>query len=286
MSMLSRWLFCIIKVYSLLITSLCYAQERISLVPFERVIGINHEKMVDFILVFPKEQYKIYHVPTLGMFYLDAKKDLIKNILRKGIVWEPQIRELILTYVHPESTVLDVGAHIGTHTLTMSQKVGPKGRVLAFEPQPKIFRELFLNLMLNGVNNVDFYPAAVGDHEATIELTQLCNDNEAGTSLILQPRGTGEFAPLITIDSLQLNDVSFMKIDVEVMENFVLEGAKDTIARCHPVILIEIRGDYWLENASPEIRNEIFLTISKLQNMGYNVTRISGADFLAVPTAS
>ena len=286
MTMLSRWPLCIMSIYALFMIPPCYSEEQNSSIQFDRIIGINHEKLLDFIKIFPKEKYEVYDVPNLGKFYLDIRDDTIKGTLCRGVIWEPQIRELIFAYGRPESIILDIGAHIGTHTLAMSQKVGSKGRVLAFEPQPKIFRELFFNLMLNEISNVDFYPVAVGDHEGMIELTRLQEGNEAGTSLILQPRGTGEFVPLMTIDSLHLNDVSLMKIDVEVMENFVLEGAKSTIARCRPVIIIEIRGDYWLENAPPVIRYEIHSTIFKLRRMGYNVMRISGADFLAIPISS
>jgi|SRR5580700_6160577 FkbM family methyltransferase len=251
---------------------------------YERIIGENRHRdaMIQFIHQVSMENYTIYHTPLQGKFYLEEKHDCIKNILRSGEPWEPQIQKLFSAYIRPNSTVLDIGAHIGTHTLAMSKLVGPNGRVIAFEPQPKIFRELFLNMQLNEADNVFFYPAAVGDHKGTIELAPFVWDNEGGTSLL--GGGTGQFVPLITIDSLHLSNVSLMKIDVEMMENPVLDGAKRTIARCRPIIIIEIQGNYSFESAPPEIKHEILTTISKLEGMKYQVTCIGRADYLAIPS--
>lgn len=44
----------------------------------------------------------------------------------------------------------------------------------------------------------------------------------------------------ITLDSERLEDVGFLKIDVEQHERQVLRGALDTISRCRPVVLIEV----------------------------------------------
>jgi FkbM family methyltransferase len=248
---------------------------------FENILGENREWMIDFIKEFRKSSYEVYTIPNLGKFHLDAINDYIKNFLRSGVPWEPQIKDLMFRYIRPQSTVLDVGAHIGSHTLSMSKRVGPLGRVLAFEPQPKIFRELFLNMILNEINNVLFYPVAVGDRKGSIELSHLVPNNEGATSLIYG--GSGLFAPLITIDSLQLDDVSLIKIDVELHENFVLDGAKNTITRCRPILLVEIRGDYAFDCAPQEIKNQILFTISKIKNMGYSIRCIGYADYLAIP---
>ena len=246
---------------------------------FDRIMGKNRDEMIQFIEQFSMENYQIYDHPK-GKFILEEKHDCIKNVLRSGKLWEPHIQELFFKHIRPKSVVLDIGAHIGTHTLAMSKIVGQAGSVIAFEPQPKIFRELFLNMKLNEASNIVFYPAAVADHDGTIELPPFVWDNEAGTSLLLG--GTGKFVPLITIDSLRLKNVSVMKIDVEEMENAVLDGAKRTIARCKPVIIIEIQGNYHFETAPPEIRHEILNTIKKLKKMGYEVACIGNADYLAI----
>jgi FkbM family methyltransferase len=176
--------------------------------------------------------------------------------------------------------VLDVGAHIGTHTIKLAKAVGPSGRVIAFEPQPKIFRELFMNMKINQLKNVTFYWAGVGATVGQIELSPLVATNEGGTGL---DGGTGRFVELLTIDSLHLQNVSLMKIDVEGMEDQALEGAKETIASNRPAIVIEIQGGNNFANAPQEVRQKIMHTLDKLDNMGYRVTQLDIHDWLAVP---
>ena len=47
----------------------------------------------------------------------------------------------------------------------------------------------------------------------------------------------------VTIDSLNIKDVDFIKIDVEHYEWFALQGAKETIETYHPIIMMEVKKD-------------------------------------------
>jgi FkbM family methyltransferase len=267
---------------TLLLTSYffpCHAQG-LSNFPFERIHSNNSNEIVQYIQQFPFKKYKVYSVANWGSFYVDVPNDTIKNHIRYGWIWEPYIVSLIEKYAQSGTIMLDIGAHIGTHTLTMAQLAGPSGRVLAFEPQPKIFRELFYNMHLNGVNNVDFFWAGVGDHMGEIELSPFMMFNEGGTGLY---GGTGKFVELLTIDSLNLENISLIKMDVEGQEDQVLAGARETILRCKPVMLIEIMGGHVFETASTEIRERILHTMQIVESMGYSLERVHQHDYLAVP---
>jgi hypothetical protein len=56
----------------------------------------------------------------------------------------------------------------------------------------------------------------------------------------------------MTLDSLGLTDVSFMKIDIEGYEYYALLGAVDTITACRPVILYE---HFWDPEAHRATKN-------------------------------
>src|SRR5882762_7707062 len=73
--------------------------------------------------------------------------------------------------IRPGDVVADIGANIGSHTLLYSQLVGPQGRVIAFEPQPKIFHMLCANLALNGLANVATYQAGVGREAGVLKVS-------------------------------------------------------------------------------------------------------------------
>jgi hypothetical protein len=68
--------------------------------------------------------------------------------------------------------------------------------------------------------------------------------------------------PLITIDSLELNRLDFIKIDVEGMEEEVLDGAKESIMKNHPIMLIEtIKSNKNNINKFLEIKGYRFLEV-------------------------
>lgn len=239
----------------------------------------DRREMEGYLAALPSGVYKIYQVGTHGKFYLDEPKDVIKDGLRRGQVWEPDLERLFPKHVKPGTTVIDAGAHIGTHTLSLARAAGPEGRVYAFEPQKKIYRELVFNLRLNGTSNVVPMRFALGRSAGVIEMSPTLAGNEGGTAV---GKG-GDKAELRPLDSFGFRNLSFIKIDVEGFEDEVLEGARLTIARNRPVILIEIQGGHSLETAPPEIRAKIDGTRARLTGMGYKVEHLKGADYLAIP---
>lgn len=254
----------------------------------EQIRGTNPHEIIAYIQEFPYSDYKVHSVPELGQFYLDAKVDVIKDRLREGVLWERHLQTLIRNFNLEKSIVLDIGAHIGTHTLAMAHAVGPDGLVFAFEPQPKIFRELFFNISLNNIQNVKFFWAGVGDRDGSIELSPLSFENEGETVL---EGGTGKWVDIVMIDSLNLDNVSLIKIDVEGMEEAVIEGARRTILRNRPIILIEIGAQFDREakikgkTAELNLRLEAWMQkiAQKLAKLGYIIEQIHHHDFLAFP---
>lgn len=233
--------------------------------------------MREYLAAFPLAEYKIYEVDGQGRFYLDGIDDVIKRPLRKGVMWEPYLENLIPQHVKPGTTVIDVGAHIGTHTLTMARAAGRKGRVYAFEPQRKIYRELVRNLELNDARNTVPLRFALGDRHGVIEMSKSAAGNEGGTAV----GSGGDKAELRTLDSFGFRNISFIKIDVEGFEDFVLAGAAQTIEQQHPVLLVEIQGGEDYDKAPAKVRQRIEQTIARLKAFGYAVKRVSRHDYLA-----
>ena len=135
--------------------------------------------------------------------------------------------------------MVEVGAHIGTHTIPLAHLVGPYGRVYAFEPQRKLYRELHHNLALNGIANVVPLRFALGDGEARIVTM---NPPEAGNEGRTAVGRGGDRVELRSLDSFALERVSVIKIDAEGFERHVLAGAAETIRRNRPAIVVEIMG--------------------------------------------
>lgn len=226
----------------------------------------------------PEGAYKVYSIP-IGKFYVDDEKDMIKSSIVRNLVWDRHLLELFPKYVKPGTTVIDAGAHIGVHTIPLSRLVGKGGRVYAFEPQRKIHRELVFNLRLNEIDNVVPLRYALGHTTGITEMDPPVAGNEGATAV---GRG-GDRVEMRTLDSFGLHNVSLIKIDVEHLEDYVLEGAQLTISRYRPVILIEIMGGIFYDRATPEQRARIDGTVNRLKAMGYKVDHIYAHDYLAVP---
>jgi FkbM family methyltransferase len=147
---------------------------------------------------------------------------------------------LFRSLLKPGAIVLDIGAHIGPHSLVFAESVGPAGAVLAFEPQRPLFQMLCANMALNNHTNAYCYHAAVGARPGEIFIPVLdytSENNFAGLSLGKYDQG--EKIRLLTIDSMDLQQCDFMKIDVEGMELEVLKGAQKTIEQFRPALYVE-----------------------------------------------
>jgi FkbM family methyltransferase len=253
---------------------------------YDHIISSNEfytNKILERVKRFDFSNYEIHLVQTLGLFLLDAKPDWIKDVLRTNREWEGYIAPYIKKYAKPNTLALDIGAHIGTHTLNMSRAVGPNGKVIVFEPQPKTFCELFMNTEINGAPNIWCFWGALGDKNQELHLPNFDPRVEVTYLWDFSRGDSGNIAPMITLDSLNLNNISFMKIDVDGCDEIFLEGARETILRNKPVMIMEICGGLDIDTANPEEKATILKIQSTIKNMGYQLERISIHDYLAIP---
>jgi len=163
-----------------------------------------------------------------------------------------------------QKVIIDAGANIGNHSVYFANFLKYQ-KIICFEPVPDNFALLTKNLA--PYPNIKLYEVALS-HQA-IKLGMYCNLRNMGSAKIY--RGGKLKVNAITLDSLNLKNVTLMKIDVEGHEPLLLEGAKDTINRCHPLILIEdwnhtyqkLLPHYVLEKGWPEHQTYLYRYNSK-----------------------
>ncbi|MCG6901946.1 MAG: FkbM family methyltransferase [Rhodobacter sp.] len=154
--------------------------------------------------------------------------------------FSPAEGALYRALVGPGDTVVEAGANIGCFTLLFAKLVGDSGRIYAFEPQRLIFQMLCANLALNEIRNVEAWPAGLAAKVGRMRAPSLRLDapgNFGGQSLSVD--GPGEGVSVTTIDNLGLDACTLIKADVQGMERDVLEGARETVARCRPLLYVE-----------------------------------------------
>jgi FkbM family methyltransferase len=158
--------------------------------------------------------------------------------------WEPDVVNAVVLTVKPGATAIDIGAHIGYYTLLLAKCVGPAGRVLSFEPLPANFALLQQNVQLNGLQQVQMNAQAVFSRNEELTITVPDHAPNSGDASVLPVEGAKQFrVPATTLDSFCCNTgfrPDFLKMDVEGAEYDVLLGAKETIARSRPKMLIEL----------------------------------------------
>ena len=160
-------------------------------------------------------------------------------------------------FIKDGDIVLEIGANIGCFTIPFSKIVGKRGKVYAFEPQKFIFNLLKENVECNELKNVQIFNNAIGDANTILELndfdySQPGNFGGIGlkedydNSYCAKIKGTkkNKIKTLTLNNFLNLKKCNFLKIDVELMELSVLEGAKDFIKKFKPIIWIENHREY------------------------------------------
>lgn len=147
--------------------------------------------------------------------------------------------ELICTLVRPGDVVVEVGANIGTHTVPIARRLGPRGRLVAFEAQPVVAELLEANLALNDIGWVEVLLAAAGSAAGAIPMpvVDYRQVRNAGGVTLVGARSDG-VVEMRRVDDLDLTP-ALIKIDVEGMELDVLRGAASTIAAGRPLIYVE-----------------------------------------------
>ena len=152
--------------------------------------------------------------------------------------------QLLDAMMRPGKDAIEVGANIGTHTVSMARKLSGMGkRLLAVEPQPVVFQTMCANIALNALFNVSAENAACSDAPGSVTFQApdyRQEGNLGGVSMREDGKGSHRVRS-VRLDELVPDDfdVGLIKIDVEGFEQKVLEGATETIARCRPFIYIE-----------------------------------------------
>lgn len=170
---------------------------------------------------------------------------------------------LLSEWVLPGDWVIDVGANVGHYTLALSERVGRKGRVLAFEPIPKTFE--LLAATVADASNVTLINAAASDatRVASFDIPAFEWGLENFYAASIRDGGSDASALCLPIDALGLaHRVRFIKIDAEGHEGAVLRGAEQLLLRDRPVLLVE--------DNSPDVR-------TWLSERGFEGVRLSGS---------
>jgi UDP-perosamine 4-acetyltransferase len=187
----------------------------------------------------------------VGYLFCSRNDHAVLSCLADSGEFEPGLRRLLERVLEPGMVFLDVGAHLGLHTLTAARRVGNSGHVFSFEPTPTTYKLLCQTLRLNALDDcVTARRAAVGRENTTKPLY-------VGTI-----SGHNSLYPLpgvettVEVEVVQLDNelppaqhVDVAKIDVEGAELEVLRGMSRIIAENPGILIIAEYGPTHLARA-------------------------------------
>jgi len=191
------------------------------------------------------------------------------------------IKNFFDLHYHGDGVILDIGGNLGAFTDYALSKY-PNVEIHIFEPASK-----FKNYLNNKYKNtsVIFVPFGLSDKNHTTYLK--CDNENLGYNYIVEDSSC-ETISLITLDDYISdhikNNISFIKIDTELFEPFVLNGMKNYIANTNninlPIIIIEynyIHSPYKVEQ--DQVFNWLFKYYHKFDYRSYDKT----TDIVLIP---
>lgn len=227
-------------------------------------------------------------------------RDHMAAVRRRGINWSLDLREgidfaIYLTGSFEPSTLaayrrllsegdvaVDIGANMGAHTLHLAKCVAATGRVLAYEPTVSAFARLKRNIACNPdlaprITAVQAMLVAESgaDVEPEIYASWPLHTPSGAHPLHLGVLVSTEGARSLTLDEaiaeLGVRRVHLIKLDVDGHELEVLSGARTTLARHRPRIIMEL-APYTLE----ERGQDYSMLLSIFGDLGYRFQDLGG----------
>lgn len=174
-----------------------------------------------------------------------AEDEGIDRIIYERGMYEMGTMNFIQENLSAGSTFLDAGANIGVMSLVAAKAVGSDGRVISFEPHPNTRSILEKNISLNGFSQIEIQAVGLGSGKSSGTLFSE-EKNRGGSSLMDYDENEehGAEIQIVSLDSLvdelNLNQLDLIKIDIEGWEFEMLKGAKKTLTRLRPTLIVEI----------------------------------------------
>lgn len=178
---------------------------------------------------------------------------------------EPKVKDFLAKRFLPGHVFVDVGANLGAYSV---RAAAWDMKVYSFEPNPENVRGLRRNLELNHLS-VELLECALGSAEGRANfspngaLSRITTSGEVGV-------------PIRTLDSFELEQVDLLKVDVEGYELEVFQGARKTLERFHPALVVEMH--HWI---GAEKEAALFDILSTLQYRFHYLDRYSQGRHLA-----
>lgn len=211
------------------------------------LIEINESKNLNEFEIYGLKFNLIDDQNFQSVFFWELKDLVIPYLYGRHLLYNDSLigegtYETDNVFIRDGDVAIDVGSNIGLFTIFSSIKRNAS-MVYAFEPIKTIIELLDSNIRLNGISDkVKIINKGLGDTEGTFEMS-ISNENIASSSMVFDRDGNNNESVLITtldsfIESESIQQINFIKVDIEGAERLFLEGAQGTLAKFQPKLSI------------------------------------------------
>lgn len=171
------------------------------------------------------------------------------HALRANRTWEPHFVPLLDEVLRPGDTAVDIGANVGVMAFRAARRVGPSGRVLAFEPLAANASCLLRGVVANGFGNVVVHQTAATDARRPVFMSLLSNSKVRATQ---DPLHAHAVVQGLALDDILAHEprIDFIKLDIEGHEPWALRGARAVMRRHGPWVLCEFNPQMLIEQGA------------------------------------
>ena len=171
-----------------------------------------------------------------------------------------------LTFMdHREGIAVDIGSNVGFWTFPLAHEFK---KVHCFEPIP--LHNACWKQNLAGVNNVVLHKVGLSDTPGKLSFTS--PEGSCGGTYVSE---TGITYPIKTLDSFNLKNVSFLKVDCEGFELPILQGAEETLKKCKPLVVVEQKKEW-----DARYPFEKLGAVHYLRSLGATLKKEIGGDYI------
>ena len=206
--------------------------------------------------------------------HLNPRDPVVSGALALGVYEKPETRFFLKT-IAPGTTFLDVGANVGYYSALALARIGPAGRVIAFEPDPETFEYLQRTIAANGPDRTTALNKGLADTPGTLRLYRNSSnrgDNRFYANDLADNSVEVEVARADDVlASRGIGKVDLIKIDVQGFEGKVLYGLERTIRNSHPLTILSEFWPWGLREAG----SDPFEVLERLQGFGLQLHELT-----------
>lgn len=185
-----------------------------------------------------------------GLFVVDPKDFGVGRSLLDSGAYETEVVDYLQGLTTPRSTVVFIGAHIGSILVPVAKKVF---KVIAFEPNPLSFELLNANIQLNKLDNVDLHRLAVSDSNGFVTISH--DAQNTGKAFVSKSESTsGQKVESRRLDDIVSDEsIDLMVVDAEGHEVQVFSGGQQMLRRTKVLYTEFCPGLLHNQGSSPEM---------------------------------